>query len=50
LIFCASFTSLQLPRQLRQLGDIRRDPPRFVLVSSFAAERRLGSPLTLRAV
>jgi hypothetical protein len=29
-----------LPHQFRQFGDICRNPPRLVIVSSFAADRR----------
>jgi hypothetical protein len=29
--------------KLRQLGDVRRDPPGLVLVSSLAADRRPGA-------
>jgi hypothetical protein len=31
-----------LAQQVRHLGDVRRDPPRLIAVSSFAADRRPG--------
>src|SRR5215831_3968605 len=39
----ANIASLGLPQQLRQLGDIRRNPPRLIAREQLGAERRPGS-------
>ena len=41
---CAAIT-LGFVQQLRQLGDVRRDPPRLVFGEHLAADLRLAYPL-----